>query len=143
MSNAPIASSPAQSPAPLQYVSQAGEEMLAPIAANAHLLQQAGEYYAGTRLLRTSGLWDLFWGFSALLLTVALVLAPIPIGSLRLPLILVAGALAAVMIAAGCWLVFAPSPAAMIVDGVCLIVIALTNIGLVVYDLLKPPTPPP
>src|SRR3954454_20578237 len=133
---------PAPPPLPLTYVSPAGDAPLAPTAENAHLLQHAAVYYGSTRLLRSSGGWDLIWGSMAVLAGTAAYLLPVGLPpQLRIfpPVLMLIGA---ALLGTGVWLIVAPSPLAMIADGLSLILLALMDLAWWIASALHPSPPP-
>jgi len=98
----------------------ASNELLAPTAENAHLLQQAADYRANVRLLAMSGKWDLFWGA----ICIALFALSYQMRFFS-TLLLVLGVL---FIGIGCWMVLKPNPTAMLADGFAFLVFTGINV---------------
>jgi hypothetical protein len=113
-----MSSNPLQ-PEMLQYAS-APQEALAPTAENAHLLQQNADHRSATRLLRNSGGWSIFWGALCLLIAMGTFrFGPFPMSVL---------AIGCGLLGVGLWLVVAPSPLGMLIDGIMLIGLSLLNL---------------
>jgi hypothetical protein len=113
----------------LAYTSNAGEALL-PIAANAHLLQQAADYRRGIRLLAASGKSDLIWG--ALLLGLGCLLYRVHYFATSLFI------LGGLLLAVGIWLKIKPNPAAMLADATMLLLLAGVNAWRYLYELSHP-----
>jgi len=127
-------------PTMLAYSSARGTQPIPLDPQYVHLLNQAGEYYAGARLLKISGISDFIWGIplilAGLLLTViaAAHIGPTPIPPWVGAAVITLGAL---MFASGIWLVFFPTPGAMIVDGITLILLGALNGVWFAFDITR------
>jgi hypothetical protein len=106
-------------PEMLQYAS-APQEALAPTAQNAHLLQQNADHRSATRLLRNSGGWSIFWGTLCLLIALGI----FRFGFFSMSVL----AIGCGLLGVGLWLVVAPSPLGMLIDGIMLIGLSLLNL---------------
>src|SRR5262245_44458266 len=117
-------------PTMLAYASARGTQPIPLLPEYAHLLNQADEFRSGARSLRISGFSDLFWGvpltLGGLLLTV---ISLSRVGPTPLPIWIGASALTigVILLATGTWLVFFPTPGAMIVDGISMVTLAALN----------------
>jgi len=115
----------------LGYTSAVGEALV-PIAANAHLLQQAADYRRGIRLMAASGKSDLIWG--ALCVGLACLLYRIHYFATSLFI------LGALLVIVGLWLKIKPTPSAMLADGTMLLILAGLNAWRYVYAMSHPRT---
>jgi signal transduction histidine kinase len=81
-------------------------------------------------------MWDIIWGSMGLLAGLMLFLLPIAFPNIRVMMIVVS-IVAAVLLASGIWLMAAPSPLAMLVDGVTLILLSLVNLGWWIHQVMQ------
>jgi hypothetical protein len=129
--------------ASLIYLTAGGDTPPPLTAANAHVLDQAAEYLAGIKALRSSAMFDIVWG--GLVLGIGLLmLGPLasrgsmyaPIRSVPLAAALVFAALGTVLVGAGVWTYLKPNVTAMVIDGLTLLVLFLLNVAFIGFDLL-------
>jgi hypothetical protein len=138
---------PALSPAPptgrasLTYLTAGGDAPPPLNAANAHLLDQAAEYLAGMKALRSSALFDIVWGGAVLGLGL-LMLGPLasrgpmyaPIRSVPLAVALAFAALGTILVAAGVWTCLKPNVTAMLIDGLILLLLFLLSAAFTFFE---------
>jgi hypothetical protein len=122
----------------LPYLAAGGGDGSLPLTpANAHVLNQAAEFAAGAKLLRTNGITDIILGALFLVLGVAMLgaagVGQIPTSSsIWFPLAFTA--LGAILLATGLWTYLRPGPTAMVVDGVVLFLLFGFNLVLHARD---------
>lgn len=122
----PVAPAAVQ-PVELSYVSLAGSEVPAATRENVHLLQQAADYQTHSQSLRRSAIAGiiigLIWGVVGYLM--------IDSGQPGYALVV----FAVVLVGIGAWLVSAPSPLGMLVDGIAMIAVGAINVILFILSL--------
>ena len=127
--------------AALTYLTAGGEAPLALTAANAHLLDQAAEYLAGTNSLRSSAIFDIVWGGIVLGLGL-LMLGPLasrgpiyaPIRSVPLAVAIAFATLGTILVGAGVWTYVKPAVTAMLIDGLILLLLFLLCVGFILFE---------
>lgn len=135
----PVAVPPAATT--LTYLTAGGDAPPPLTAANAHLLDQAAEYLAGMKTLRSSAMFDIVWGGLVLglgLLMIGLfpsrgpIYAPIRTAPLAIALAFIA--LGTMLVGTGAWTFLKPNVTTMLIDGVVMLFLFLITVGFIFFD---------